>query len=53
MGRKISSLQKKLQWLEEKKGNSVDMEEIHETEMELNKMLKVEEDMWHQRSRNC
>ena len=29
------------------------MEEVEETRVELNKMLAVEKDMWHQRSRNC
>ncbi|KAK9985942.1 hypothetical protein SO802_030893 [Lithocarpus litseifolius] len=52
VGWKISSLQRKLQILEERQGNCIDMEEIYETKMELNKMLKAEEDMWHQRSRN-
>ena len=31
----------------------MDMEEVEETRVELNRMLAVEEDMWHQRSRNC
>lgn len=30
----------------------VNMEEIHNTKMELNRMLAVEEDILHQRSRN-
>ena len=29
------------------------MEEIHATKLELNRLMVVEEDMWHQRSRNC
>ena len=29
------------------------MEEIHETKLELNKMLMIEEDMSNQRSKNC
>ena len=29
------------------------MEEIHDTKVELNKLLMVEEEMWKQRSRNC
>ena len=29
------------------------MEEIHATKMELNRLMVVEEDMWHLRSRNC
>ena len=52
-GRKISTLRKKLQVLENNGGPGVDMEEIHETKLELNKMLMIEEDMWNQRSRNC
>ena len=53
VGRKISSLQGKIQYLEEKGGNNVAMEDIHKTKMELNNMTRAEEDMWHQRSRNC
>ena len=53
VGRKISSLQKKLQCLEERRSNNAVMEEVQGTKMELNKMLMAEEDMWHQRSRNC
>ena len=53
VGQKISTLQKKLQWLEGRRGGLVDMEEVEETRVELNRMLAVEEDMWHQRSRNC
>ena len=29
------------------------MDEMNEVKSELNRMLLVEEDMWHQRSRNC
>ena len=36
VGRKISSLQKKLQYLEERRSNNVVMEEIQGTKMELN-----------------
>ncbi|XP_075656413.1 uncharacterized protein LOC142626466 [Castanea sativa] len=53
VGRKISTLRKKLQVLENIGGPGVDMEELHETKLELNKMLLIEEDMWNQRSRNC
>ena len=52
VGRKISTLRKKLQVLENNGGPGVDMEEVHETKMGLNKMLMTKEDMWNQRSRN-
>ena len=47
VGRKISALQKKLQWLERSRGGLVRMEEIHATKLELNRLMVVEEDMWH------
>ena len=47
VGQKISTLQKKLQWLEGRRGGLVDMEEVEETRVELNRMLAVEEVMWH------
>ncbi|XP_075633645.1 uncharacterized protein LOC142606131 [Castanea sativa] len=53
VGRKISTLQKRLQWLEGRRDGGVDMEEVEETRMELNRMMAVEKDMWNQRSRNC
>ncbi|KAK9998773.1 hypothetical protein SO802_018376 [Lithocarpus litseifolius] len=53
VGQKISTLQEKLQSLEGRRVGLVDMEEIEETRLELNRMMAVEEDMWHQRSRNC
>ena len=53
VGQKISALQKKLQGLEGRHNGLVWMEEIHATKMELNRAMVAEEDMWHQRSRNC
>ena len=53
VGRKIASLSKKLQWLECLPGGVTNMEEIHDTKGELNRMLSAEEEMWKQRSRNC
>ncbi|XP_075663436.1 uncharacterized protein LOC142633038 [Castanea sativa] len=53
VGRKISTLRKKLQVLENIGGPGVDIEEVHETKVELNKMLLIEEEMWNQRSGNC
>ena len=46
--RKIVSLTKKLQWLECLPGGGNNMEEIHATKMELNKLFSVEEVMWQQ-----
>lgn len=48
VGQKISTLQKKFQWLEGRRDGLVDMEEVEETRVELNRMLVMEEDMWHQ-----
>ena len=53
VGRRIAALQSKLQWLEGRNRGDVNMDEINEVKSELNRMLLVEEDMWHQRSRNC
>ena len=53
VGRRIAALQSKLQWLEGRNRGDVNMDEISEVKSELNKMLLVEEDMWHQRSQNC
>ena len=53
VGRKIASLTKKLQWFECLPGGGAKMEEIHDTKVELNKLLMVEEEIWKQRSRNC
>nr|POF24132.1 hypothetical protein CFP56_06215 [Quercus suber] len=47
VGQKISALQKKLRWLEGRHDGLIRMEEIHETKMELNRMMGAEEDMWH------
>ena len=32
--------------------NGIDLESLHALKMELNKWLGIEEEMWHQRSRN-
>ena len=48
VSQKISTLQKKLQWLEGRRDGLVNMEEVEETRVELNWVLAVEEDMWHQ-----
>ena len=53
VGQKISALHKKLQGLEGRHNGLIWMEEIHATKMELNRAMVAEEDMWHQRSRNC
>ena len=52
VGRKIASLSKKLQWLECLLGGEANMEEIHDTKGEINKLLSPEEVMWKQQSRN-
>ena len=39
--------------MEERNSGDVNMGEMNEVKSELNRMLLVEEDMWHQRSRNC
>ncbi|XP_023871998.2 uncharacterized protein LOC111984613 [Quercus suber] len=51
VGKKIASLQEKLEMLECQKGSPLILEEIHCTRCELNKLLEAEELMWHQRSR--
>ena len=53
VGWKIASLTKKLQWLECLPGGGANMEEIHVTKVELNKLFLTEEEIWKQRSRNC
>ncbi|KAL0011886.1 hypothetical protein SO802_006994 [Lithocarpus litseifolius] len=53
MGHKIAALQEKLQGFEGRKDGIARMGEIHATKMELNRLMVVEEDMRHQRSRNC
>ncbi|KAK7823975.1 hypothetical protein CFP56_034967 [Quercus suber] len=53
VGRRIAVLQTKLQWMEERNSGDVNMDEMHEVKSKLNRMQLVEEDMWHQRSRNC
>ena len=45
-------LQKKLQMLENWRGSGSIVEDINNMKMELNQWLNVEEEMWHQRSRN-
>ena len=51
--RKIASLSKKLQCLECLPRGKANMEEIHDTKGELNRMLSAKEEMWKQRLRNC
>ncbi|XP_075675045.1 uncharacterized protein LOC142644284 [Castanea sativa] len=41
VGKKIAAFQKKLQWLEERRDGQVNMEEVEETRVELNRMLTV------------
>ena len=53
VGKKVSTLRKKLQILENNGGLGVDMKEVQEMKLELNKMLLIEEDMWNQWSKNC
>ncbi|XP_030939674.1 uncharacterized protein LOC115964516 [Quercus lobata] len=50
-GKQISELQRKLQLLENMRGGDSTLEDIHAIK-ELNRWLYMEEDMWHQRSRN-
>lgn len=52
MGRKVVSLQKKLQWLECQNDALMNMEEVQKTKLELNKILDLEEIMWKQCSWN-
>ena len=51
VGKQISKLQRKLQLLENMRGGESTLEDIHAIK-ELNRWLYMEEDMWHQRSRN-
>lgn len=53
VGRKITALRQKLQVLDSTNALRVDMGRVHETKLELNKLLLEEEDMWNQRFRNC
>lgn len=53
VGKKINALRQKLQVLDSTSSHGVDMESVHKTKMELNKLLLEEEDIWNQRSRNC
>ena len=50
VGRKLTALQARLKVLECKRGSAATTEEIEGTRMEINKLLGVEEVMWHQRS---
>lgn len=45
VGRKISALQKKLQWTESHTRNLDGMDDIHEIKVKLNKMLLAEEEI--------
>lgn len=51
VGKKLASLQTKLEMLECQKGSPPIMEEIQSTRREINDLLDTEEIMWHQRSR--
>ena len=52
VGKQIIELQRKLQVLENMKGGESTLEDIHAIKKELNRWMFMEEDMWHQRSRN-
>ena len=52
VGKQVATLQKRLQILEAMKDKGTDLGEIHETKLEPNRWLGIEEEMWHQRSRN-
>ena len=52
VGKQVAELQRKLQALENLKGAATDLEETHNIKKELNKWLGIEEEMWHERSRN-
>lgn len=52
VGKQVATIQKKLQVLEAMKGNGMDLEEIHATKLEFNRWLGIEQEMWHQRSKN-
>ena len=47
VGRKLAALQARLEVLECKRGSVTTMEEIEGTRMEINKLLEVEEVVWH------
>ena len=52
VGKQVAVLQRKLQMLENMMVAGTNLEAVHETKMELNKWLGIEEKMWQQRSRN-
>ena len=52
VGKQIFDLQNKIQGLESMNCNGIDLDSLHALKMELNKWLGIEEEMWHQRSRN-
>ena len=52
MGRKVTALQQKLQTLENLNLRAATLNDLHAVRLELNKALAIEEDMWHQRSKN-
>ena len=52
VGRKVAYIQEQLQRLECQNDALVNMEEVQNTKMELNKMLDIEEILWKQHSRN-
>ena len=53
VGQKIALLTKKLQWLKCLLGGGANIEEIHATKVELNKLFTADEEMWKKQSRNC
>nr|XP_023887252.1 uncharacterized protein LOC111999356 [Quercus suber] len=52
VGKQITVLQRKIQMLENMRGCEATLEDIYALKKELNRWLFMEEDMWHQRSRN-
>ena len=51
VGKKLATLQAKLEVLECNRGSAVNLREIDGTRMEMNKLLDAQEVMWRQRSR--
>nr|POE83547.1 hypothetical protein CFP56_48278 [Quercus suber] len=52
VGKQIIELQRRLQTLDSMKWDTMILETVHATKKELNRWLGIEEEMWHQRSRN-
>ena len=51
VGKKLASLQARLEVIECNRGSAITMEELEYTRREINKLLEAEEVMWRQRSR--